>query len=398
MTPGDTPELVAAEFATELSAIAGWWLEHARDPHHGGVHGEIAGDNTIRRDAHRGAILQARVLWFFSELARARPDSGAGEAARSQYRYLLEHFDDVEHGGLVWSVAPSGEWVSDRKQVYVQAFAIYAFSAYAIVFGDGEALARALDLARFLEERAWDSQREGYVEAFSRDWRPIEDVRLSERDLDAPKTMNTHLHVLEACTALHRAAGQGFTKALLERNVALFLERFVRPRGRHLTLFYSMAWDSLCGDESYGHDIEASWLLCEAADALGDAGRAREVHAVARTLADAVLDVALDADGGIAYERLPAGLIRERHWWPQTEALVGFYNAYELTGDGRFREASARVWEFVKRHQIDREHGEWRWLSDLDAPARGPYKAGFWKGPYHNGRAMMEMMRRLAGP
>jgi mannobiose 2-epimerase len=210
--------------------------------------------------------------------------------------------------------------------------------------------------------------------------------------------MNTHLHVLEAYTELHKVARSDFSERLLASNIDLFMTRFVQPRAGHLTLFYSMEWQDQCKDESYGHDIEASWLLCEAAAALGDEERLARVKASAVTLANAVLEDATDQHGALAYERREGETdrVRQRHWWPQAEAVVGFYNAYQLTGDVRFRETAARVWAFVKAHQIDRVHGEWFWLSSADAPARGPYKAGFWKGPYHNGRAMMEMMRRLA--
>ena len=387
-----------SEFRAELSAIAGWWLAHAFDGEHGGVYGEIADDNSVVVGAEKSAILQTRALWFFSEYAGFSGDARARSAATRLYDYIVETFVDNAYGGVFWSVAADGSPLATRKQVYAQAFSIYAFSAYARVCGDADAQNRALAKARLMEDHAWERTHGGYLEAFARDWSPIDDFRLSARDLNAPKTMNTHLHVLEAYTGLYRLVKNDFTKALLEKNIRLFDQRFAAPRGgRHLALFYSVDWRDECADESYGHDIEASWLLYEAAEALGDATLMRQTADRAVSLADQALN-ALDGDGGLIYERC-AGKEpeRARHWWPQAEAMVGFYNAYQLTGDERFERAAAGVWSFVKAHQIDRERGEWLWHSRADKDARNPYKVGFWKGPYHNGRAMLEMIRRLEG-
>lgn len=387
-----------AEFDAELARIERWWLTHGLDTARGGVYGEVADDNTTRADADKGVILHTRALWFFSETARARSSTEAKAAAAALYEFITERFTDAELGGLVWSLTADGAWKEDRKQVYAQAFAVYAFAAYARAADSPEALERAMDLAALLDAQAWDAGRGGYVEAFARDWSPIDDVRLSERDLNAPKTMNTHLHVLEAATGLHLAAGLGDTARFLARNIDIFIDRFIAPRGDHVSLFYSMDWRDQCADESYGHDIEASWLLWEAAEALGDEKRLAAAKRHALALAGTTIGKAVGADGGIAYERHAdaRGLVSECHWWPQAEAIVGFYNAFQLSGEERFAEAAAAVWAFVKSNQIDRRHGEWTWLSAQDAPKRGPYKAGFWKGPYHNGRAMMEMMKRLS--
>ncbi|MCG8441312.1 MAG: AGE family epimerase/isomerase, partial [Caulobacterales bacterium] len=363
-----------------------------------GVYGQIADDNTVERDAPRGAVLHARVLWFLSELPRLRPRDEARAAAEALCRYYGEVFLDAAHGGIMWTATAAGEPLSDRKQTYAQAFGVYAFSAYALAFGDAEARGRALAIAELLEGRVYDQVNGGYVEAFARDWSALEDMRLSERDLNAPKAMNTHLHVLEAYTALHRLVGDERTASLLAKNIDLFSERFIEPRGgRHVSVWYSMDWRDLRAEESYGHDIEASWLLYEAAEVLGDPERLARARSLAISLARSALEKAVGPDGGVVYERHDdgRGLDGHRHWWPQAEALVGFYNAYQLTGDARFEDAAARVWAVIKAHQIARPSGEWLWLSTADAPARGPYKAGRWKGPYHNGRAMMEMIRRL---
>ncbi len=390
--------LSKAEFETELSNIASWWFTHAFDRARGGVHGEISDNNTIKEGAVRSANLQTRALWFFSEYAAYIGGGRVRSIADEQYRYVIDALMDKEHGGVFWSVSADGAPVSMRKQTYAQAFAIYALSAYALVSNNQEATALALELARLLEERARDGVRGGYVEAFARDWSPVEDVRLSDRDMNAPKTMNTHLHVLEAHTALHRLVNDDFTRCLLEASIRLFETHFVAPgHGRHLALFYSLDWESQCHDESYGHDIEASWLCHEAAEALGDEEVIEQARLRAVSLAEEALN-ALDGEGGLIYERIAGSEPdRTRHWWPQAEALVGFYNAYQISGEAVFEDAAARVWSFIKRYQIDYQKGEWRWHAVTDRGVASPYKAGFWKGPYHNGRAMMEMIRRLNG-
>ncbi len=388
--------LIRAEFESELSAITGWWLKTAFDPKGGGVYGEIADDNTVNKIADKGAVLQTRVLWFLSEATRCQPSSRIEDAAHNMYGFIADAFCDAEHGGYVWSVSADGKWISDRKQTYAQAFAIYALCAYARAFKNDVAQASALRLAERLEDKAWDHRGGGYVEAFVRDWSPIDDWRLSDKDLNAPKTMNTHLHVLEAYTSLHALIGNDFTSAVLRKNVDLFIERFLKPRGDHLSLFYTMDWQDQCADESYGHDIEASWLLYEAAETLGDEALLVDAKAWALKLASAAL-AAVDEAGGFVYERHAdgRGLDARRHWWPQAEALVGFTNAFELSRDEKFLAAAGKVWAFIKAFQIDTEHGEWRWFSSADKTSETSYKIGFWKGPYHNGRAMMEIMRRL---
>ncbi len=391
-------DLDASTFETELAKIASWWLTYGIDRTSGGVHGEIADDNTVKRDADRGANLEARALWFFSAYAAFSGDETARAAADALYRYFLHNFLDEAYGGFFWSVTAKGAPASTRKQTYAQAFAIYALCAYGRLGGGEGPVRQATALAQLLERHVWDQGGGGYIEAFSRDWSPIEDFRLSDRDLNAPKTMNTHLHVLEAYTSLYLLTRDEFARALLEKILRLFDARFAAPRGgRHLALFYSMDWQDQCGDESYGHDIEASWLLYEAAEALGDEFLLDGARKRALSLAEASL-AALDQDGGLIYERhAGAAPDRTRHWWPQAEAMVGFHNAYELSGDQRFREAAGRIWSFIRTHHIDHARGEWFWHAAADKNAVNPYKAGFWKGPYHNGRAMMEMIRRLKG-
>lgn len=218
MMSGSLNTLQAAEFEKELSDIASWWLTHAVDHAQGGIYGEISDKNIVNVDAIRSSILQTRTLWFFSEYAALTGEGAAREAADALFDYIAKRFLDRRYGGIYWSVTADGAPASVRKQTYAQAFAIYALSAYASL-GGNKATELAVELARLVEDRAWDNEGGGYIEAFDEDWSPIDDVRLSERDLNAPKTMNTHLHMLEAYTALHRVIGSGFTHGILDKNI-----------------------------------------------------------------------------------------------------------------------------------------------------------------------------------
>nr|WP_246408833.1 AGE family epimerase/isomerase [Parvularcula dongshanensis] len=361
----------------------------------GRLHGAVDDQNRPDKSAPRGSVQHARALWFFSALAGFRDDPKAAEAAHATRRGFAPFFDR-DHGGVFWALDADGTPSETRKQTYAQAFAIYALSAYAAAFEDEAAKEEALTLARLLEERTVDRAKGGYLEAFAQDWSAIPDQRLSAKDMNAPKTMNTHLHVLEGYTALHALCRSEFTAGVLADSIDLFADRFSGARDDgHLALFYDDDWNDQGGGESYGHGIEASWLLHEAAVALGDQARLSRAETLAIRTADAAL-TAYTQGGGLAYERHEDGTsVGERHWWVQAEAMVGFENAYALSGEAKYRDTAAGLWDFIRAEVIDPEHGEWGWFSRADLPARGPYKSGFWKGPYHNGRAMMEMIRRL---
>ena len=282
-----------------------------------------------------------------------------------------------------------------RKQAYAQAFAIYGLGAHHRLTGDEASLNAATALFGILETRFHDPVHGGYWEAFSQDWSPIADMRLSDKDSNTPKTMNTHLHIMEAYTELYRARPTPAVEKALRDAVRLHLDRIVAPGGRHLRLFLSADWRDLSRTLSFGHDIEASWLLFDAAAALGDEALMERAARVSIALAQAVLDNGVGGRGEVFNEKnLATGAIDPtRIWWVQAEAMVGFMNAFELTGDRRFADALCKCWRFIDRHVIDRA-GEWRGVSDLeDTPE--PCWAGPWKACYHNGRAMLEMLARL---
>jgi len=390
-------DALRAGMARELTErLLPWWMLEAPDPERGGFVGRITGSGERVPDAPRGSILNARILWAFSAACRMFGEAGYRDMADRAYRWFDRHFVDPDWGGVYWMVDPEGKPVDDRKHVYAQSFAIYGLSEYHRAVGDRRALRRAVEIFTLLEDHAHDRRHGGYVEAFSSAWVRLEDQRLSDKDADVPKTMNTHLHLLEAYTGLHGVWRDGWIEARLREMVEVFLDRIVDPGTGHVVLYFDEDWTPRSRIRSFGHDIEASWLLMEAVDALGDPVLRERTRTVALRLADVVLSEAMGEDGGIVNEALPDGrLDDDRHWWPQAEAVVGFVNAWQETGDERYLDAAARVWGFTERRILDRSGGEWHWRVDRDGTAyREEDRLGPWKCPYHNVRACMEAMER----
>ncbi|GAB4247044.1 MAG: cellobiose 2-epimerase [Acidobacteriota bacterium] len=376
--------------------ILPYWVQHSVDREQGGFWGRIDGANRIDRRADKGVVLNTRILWTFAEVWREFGDEGCKALADRAYEYVVERFWDPRHGGVYWMLDYTGRPVSPRKQVYAQAFAIYALVNYHLATGDSDALAKAWELFEILELKARDPLSEGYFEAFGPDWSALEDVRLSPRDLNEKKSMNTHLHLLEAYALLLEVTLDPRVQQRLLKLVELFLDHILDRRSGHLRLFFDEEWNVRSGVVSFGHDIEAAWLLGEAAGVLQSSRVVAEVQDATELLARAVLAEGVADDGGVVYERREDGTVdTDRHWWPQAEAVVGFLEAFRVTGDSVFLEAAARTWRYVEKYLVDREHGEWHWAVDAGGRAKaGEDKVGPWKGPYHNTRACLEIMRR----
>ena len=401
MTVAGIPLRIASlqqEFRDELIAIADWWSTHKVDQEQGGFYGEIAADNQPVKNASKGIILNARILWFFSEAAQAVDNPVYRNCAVRAYDYLVAHFFDCEHGGVYWELDASAVPINTKKQVYAQAFTIYALCAYHQLTGDAQALARALECFNLVELHAIDREREGYLEAFTREWGLIDDLRLSDKDLNYPKSQNTHLHILEAYTTLHQAHPAPEIKAALKYNIAMFDKYMIDKNTHHLRMFMDLEWNDFSPGYTYGHDIEASWLIAKALESLGDAAYTEALTPTLIRIAQVTVDEAIGTEGQVidSYDFATQRTNVDTVWWVQAEALVGFLYAYSITGEAQFYRAAENVWQFIKTHQIDREQGEWFWLSRLHKKNSDPYYiVGFWKCPYHNGRAMMEAIRYL---
>lgn len=379
--------------------ILRFWLDKMVDQEHGGFYGRIDGHEHLHADAEKGAILNARILWAFSAAYRVLGDKAYLEAASRAKHYIIEHFIDPEYGGVYWSLDCNGKPLDTKKQFYAIGFAIYGMSEYARATGDAEALKVAIDLYRCIEEHALDHEYNGYIEAMTRDWQPIADMRLSELDANYPKSQNTHLHIIEPYTNLYRVWKSDELKASLHNLIDIFTDRILNPETHHLDLFFDMDWKRGAGAlESYGHDIECSWLIHEAALVLGDAEVLKKVEPIVEMVAKAS-EKGLNADGSMVHEaNLDTGYVdSDLHWWVQAEAVVGFFNIYQYFGDESALQKAQHCWTYIKENLIDDENGEWHWSRRKDGTLNlDDDKAGFWKCPYHNSRMCLEIIERMA--
>jgi cellobiose epimerase len=383
------------EVTSELRSILQYWMNTTQDEQQGGFFGRIDGEGRIYPDAPKGLVLNSRILWTFSAACRATGDPLYLPVARRAFDFLLRHFLDKENGGAWWSLSADGHPLDDRKQIYGLAFCLYGLSEFYLATGHGLALEQAIAQFRVIDQYSYDKKRMGYDEAFSRDWQSLTDLRLSDKDANLPRTMNTHLHLLEAYANLYRCWPDDLLRQRIRDLLDIF-DRFIvdRPTG-HLMLFFDENWKTRSGIVSYGHDIEAAWLLPDAAKVISDDLRIATARSLAMRLSEAAAE-GLDSDGGLWYEKENDHLVREKHWWPQAEAMVGFLNAWQISGAPVWWQRSRDSWEFVKHAIRDIEGGEWFWGVQADhSPMPGQDKAGFWKCPYHNSRACLEIMRRL---
>lgn len=376
-----------------------WWRDRdgwaARDGFYGWLDDE--GRPTLGEDHPWHSVLFSRLLWTFSAAVRVTGDAQWLPVAARAHRLYRSHFQDREHGGALWLVGPDGGVLDGRKQTYGQAFWIYALSEYHLATGDADALADALDIFHLLRRHAHDPAYGGPVEARARDWQATSELSLASGEPNYPKSMNTHLHVLEAYTNLVRCVRDADTEAALREVLLAFLDHVTDPRG-FFHMFLAMDYTPQPGLASYGHDIEGSWLLWEAAEVLGDAALLERAKPLCLALCDHAMRFGIDPDGGIIDEGDYDGNPVHTHkvWWSQAEAAVGQLNAWQLTGEQRYLQGSMKTWDFIEDHIIDHTYGEW--FSEVNREGvrvKKVEKAGPWKCPYHNARACMEVARRI---
>ena len=407
--------------------ILRFWLDKMVDCEHGGFYGRIDSSEVLHPEAEKGAILNARILWSFSAAYRILGNPEYLEAATRAKDYIIDHFLDKEYGGVYWSVDYLGNPLDTKKQFYAIGFAIYGMSEYARATGDREALECALQLFDCIEEHAFDSEHNGYIEACTREWGEIADMRLSEFDANFPKSQNTHLHIIEPYANLYRCLKefQATTscdyvpvigsvlpievavpqetflrvEGALRNIIDIFTDRILNPETHHLDLFFEMDWTRGAGHlESYGHDIECSWLMHEAALVLGDVDVLAKVEPIVREVAKAS-EKGLRPDGSMIHEaNLDTGHVDDDlHWWVQAENVVGWYNLYQHFGDEQALERAFQGWNYIKTQIIDWDNGEWHWSRHPDGSLNTvDDKAGFWKCPYHNSRMCLEIIERTS--
>lgn len=371
-------------------------MEKMTDPR-GGFYGRRDGNDHLDEDAEKGAILNARILWSFSAALRLTGKQEYKEMALRARDYIRDHFIDKEYGGVFWSLDADGNPHDTRKQFYAIAFTIYGLAEHYRATGDEESLHIAMSLFQDIENHSRDLEKNGYIEAETRDWQPIADMRLSDKDDNASKTMNTHLHIMEGYTALLRVWRNNELLEATRNLLRIFLDRILDKNTWHLGLFFNDDWKRQDGIFSYGHDIEASWLMLETAMVIGDKDLYDETLAATEKIAFAALE-GRKSDGSMIYERHTDGTFDDDlHWWVQAEDVIGqlYLAAYHDKPD--FRKGAAQSWKYIQDNLIDYENGEWYWsrLGKDGSINRKDDKAGFWKCPYHNSRMCIEAIETL---
>ena len=383
-----------------MGNILPFWLEKTIDRENGGFYGRIDGHGVLHKEAEKGAILNARILWTFSAAYRVLRKPEYLEAATRAKDYVIAHFYDKEFGGTYWSLDYLGQPKDTKKEFYASGFMIYGLSEYARATGDKEALDYAIRLFDTIESHSFDRENNGYIEACTREWGEIADMRLSDFDANYPKSQNTHLHIIEPYTNLFRVWKDERLERALRNLINIFTDHILNPETHHLDLFFENDWTRGAGHlESYGHDIECSWLMHEAALVLGDKDVLAKVEPVVQMVAKAS-EKGLNADGSMIHEaNLDTGHVDDDlHWWVQAETVVGFFNIYQYFGDETALDKAERCWQYIKDNLIDRENGEWYWSRHADGTLNtDDDKAGFWKCPYHNGRMCLEIIERTEG-
>jgi len=377
--------------------ILPFWMDKMTDDKNGGYYGQMTGSNLLIKNAPKGGVLNARILWTFSSAALYFKNPLYAEYAKRAKDFIFEHFFDAENGGVYWMLHADGSPDDTKKQIYNQAFFIYGLVEYYRVTSDKSCLDKAIELFYLIEKYSFDTELNGYYEAYSKDWILLNDLRLSEKDANEKKTMNTHLHILEAYTNLFRVWKDPLLEKQIRNLLKLFADKIINSQTHHLDLFFDENWNCKSTLVSYGHDIEAAWLLDEAAHVLGDVDMINEIETLSLLIANAASE-GLNRNGSLVNEKnyVTEHVDTNCDWWPQAESMIGYFNAFEITKNETYGFKTLEAWSFIKENLIDRKNGEWHWsVSDDGKVDAVNDKAGFWKCPYHNSRMCLELMKRI---
>ena len=377
--------------------ILPFWAYKTPDKENGGFYGLILNDLTVDPSAPKGSVLCSRILWTFARAYTAFGDDLYLDRASLAYKYLTDYFIDDRFGGVYWKTDHKGKPIETKKHIYAQAFAVYALAEFYRAANSAESLRLAKDIFYKIEKFGSEKQYGGYYDAFNRDWSPAEDMRLGEGDMNAPKTMNTNLHILEAYTNLLLNWNDSDLRNSSKNLIMVIVNHIIDYSSCHFKLFFKKNWEVLSDTVSYGHDIEGSWLMVEAAEILGEESILKDIKDISLKMADAAYKDGVAPDGGLWYEGDSKGITKfNSDWWPQAEAMVGFLNAYQISSREEFLQVSLNSWDFVKKYIIDKHYGEWFWSVDKGRNVNDKLeKVGIWKCPYHNARACIEVSKRL---
>lgn len=369
--------------------------ESLKDQKYGGYYGWLGYDLKLDKEYEKGCILNSRILWFFSSAYELLKEKNLKEDADHAYEFLKNYCIDREYGGVFWSVTYDGKPKDTTKHTYNQAFAIYALSSYYNATRCKDALDIARGLQLIIEEKMTDEY--GYLEAFTRDFRPESNEKLSENGVLAEKTMNTLLHVFEAYTEFYRVTKDPFTGERLRFMMDLFADKVYNRELKRQEVFFDRTWNSLIDLYSYGHDIETSWLMDRGLEVLADPAYTEKLAPITAEIAEAIYEKAY-VNHSLMNEAEKGVDDTTRVWWIQAETVVGFINAWQKKpGEKKFLQAAEDVWEYIRKYLVDpREGSEWFWCVEADGtPIHKPIVEP-WKCPYHNGRMCMEVIRRMS--
>lgn len=399
--PSKKTQVDAETLRTEIvenikECVLPFWLEHTIDPA-GGFYGMVMRDGTPVPDAPKGGVLNARILWTFSQAYRLYRDEAYLNMANRAQRYFIDHLIDPVYGGTFWQINADGTpQEGDIKQTYGLAYAIYGLSEHYRATKNEESLQKAVEIYRTMEEKVLDKEQDGYIESFTREWGTPDKIGY-DGDGTATKTMNTHIHVLEAYTSLYRVWPDEALRGRLKTILELLTTKLYDANRKHLILYCDNDWNNLSDIDSYGHDIETSWLLSEAAEVLGDEEMIEKINGIAIEMVDVALKEGLNEQGAMMYERHGEHYRKVSSWWCQAESIVGCINAYQLTGDEAYLAHAKRFWKFIKAYHVDNEYGEWFRSVSLDGkPDLKEAKVSLWNCPYHNSRMGFEVDVRLS--
>nr|WP_315257998.1 AGE family epimerase/isomerase [uncultured Flavobacterium sp.] len=384
------------ELKLELQSILSYWMENTLDEKNGGFVGQIDYNNNTNNEAEKGSVLNARLLWTFSAAYKISKNEEHLNTAKRAFEYIREHFYDTEFGGIFWSINYDGTPKDTKNQIYALSFVIYGLSEYYSVSKDEKSLELAIALYSKIQEYSYDSEKGGYLEAFTHNWQPIDDLRLSEKDANEKKTMNTHLHIVEGFANLYTVWKDESLRKVIIELLETIEKYFINTETGHLRLFFDENWIEKKDVISYGHDIEAAWLLLQCAEIVEDEALITNYKKHALQIAEATKE-GIDEDGGLWYEYDPETneLMVEKHWWPQAELMIGYFTAWQLSEKKEYLDIVFKNWDFIQKHIIDKENGEWFWGVFSNYSTMEKDKAGFWKCPYHNGRACIELIHRI---
>jgi cellobiose epimerase len=385
-----------AKISAELHSILDYWETNTIDEKFGGFVGEIDFKEVKKDLADKGSVLNTRILWSFSAAYPVTKNPNHLAIAERAFHYINNYFYDKEFGGIFWSLNHDGTPKDTKNQIYALAFTVYGLTEFYKISQNQEALQLAINLYNLIEKHSFDKENDGYLEAFTRDWQPIEDLRLSDKDANEKKTMNTHLHIVEAYANLYQVWPDSDLKEKIKKLLNVIDIYFIDKNTWHLKLFFNENWIEKPDVISYGHDIEAAWLLQWCAEVIEDKKLIEKYQKYAIEIAN-VTKEGIDVDGGLWYEFDPKEnkLIAEKHWWPQAELWIGMVNAWQLTNNLDYLKITEKNFEFVQKYILDKENGEWIWGINQDYSKIEKDKAGFWKCPYHNSRACLELIKRL---